>query len=342
MPQITPVLLLSTQTLPNVLFLKELVAKGVQVQQLIMLSTQRMKAEGRGEWVLQASGLKGKVEVQEIEIAAEDYRQAKIDLQQHQHDPKAYYFLNLTGGTKTMAMAAYDFYRAQADCRAFYMPIGGQFIQRIYPDHEEVAITTQLGLKDYLAAYGCYIEEQGELLGSKQETESIAKELMQKGTPLQTKGLNTALAMDGKDPKRNYYMGAWFEEWTYHFFKTHFNLQQTQIAFNCKLKWKQSKNSSEADNELDLLFVHQNQLHIIECKCYVNDNLTATKITQPMYKLGAIQRNLGLHAHCYLLIANELGEDPQRYKRIALLEKLLRIRKVLGLKELSKFPEFFK
>ena len=127
MMKIIPVLLLSRQTLPNVLFLKELMQKEVELQQIIMITTLKMREEGRGKWILKAAGIDvEKVEVRWLRIAAEDYRQAKTDLQKKQHDPEGFYYVNLTCGTKMMSMAVNDYYSSFANCRCYYMPIGGE------------------------------------------------------------------------------------------------------------------------------------------------------------------------------------------------------------------------
>lgn len=333
---ITPVLIVSKQTLPNVLFLKEMQERGVELEHCILITTQLMEKEGRGDWILKAAKIDSKsVKVTGIVVAAEDYKQAKIDVQKQTHNPEAYYYVNLTGGTKMMSLAVYDYYKNFADCRCFYMPIGGKFMQRIFPDHEKVSLLTKLNLQEYLTAYGYRYESNNTMLRPEELANETFDKVSHAASPLDVTTLNDAFNNKIKGPVHKYWMGAWFEEWVYYQIKNHFDLSDDCIAQNCNLKLLNSNSATESDSEIDVLFVFNNRLFIIECKCYIANTFRGDKIYAPMYKLGAIQKTLGLHASCFLMMANHLGEDQQRMSRIELLKPLLNVREVFSLKELS-------
>ncbi|HOO00959.1 MAG TPA: DUF1887 family CARF protein [Syntrophales bacterium] len=66
------------------------------------------------------------------------------------------FVVNLTGGTKLMSIAAYDFFK-DYDSRMIYFPITGNFYHVPFPKkapRAPTAVAERLGVVDYLTAYG--------------------------------------------------------------------------------------------------------------------------------------------------------------------------------------------
>jgi hypothetical protein len=67
--------------------------------------------------------------------------------------------LNVTGGTKPMAFAAYEFFR-QRNKPVFYCNTENREIIHLYPSRKSEPIKANLTIEDYLAAYGYKIENE--------------------------------------------------------------------------------------------------------------------------------------------------------------------------------------
>lgn len=66
--------------------------------------------------------------------------------------------LNVTGGTKLMALAAYEAF-AEKDKTIIYCDTEHQSIITLFPKYSSTELSAQLSVKEYLEAYGCKITE---------------------------------------------------------------------------------------------------------------------------------------------------------------------------------------
>jgi hypothetical protein len=157
--------LVSEMTIPNIL-----VACQKQADILWFISTPKMEREGRTEWIKNALVLRGCLP-QESNIGTrivdqdslEDCK-AKIQSLIEEVEEEVEFTLNMTGGNKVMAIAAYDILvKSGHRLKIGYMPIGrSEFIQ-IFPERKPLKVNRieqRLNLEEYLAGYGFKIQNK--------------------------------------------------------------------------------------------------------------------------------------------------------------------------------------
>ncbi|WP_100629772.1 Card1-like endonuclease domain-containing protein [Algoriphagus formosus] len=146
--------LVSLQTIPNVLFIKE---KG-PVDLHIFITTKGMEKKGVTSQILEACQAEIKesttIEVDEYNLKGfESNISSKLQL-----ESGIEIFLNLTGGTKIMALGAYNFFLSKFpnSTKVFYLDGGKNQFRQIFPEITENIITHQykIDLATYLKANG--------------------------------------------------------------------------------------------------------------------------------------------------------------------------------------------
>ncbi|MBK8043620.1 MAG: hypothetical protein IPK21_13760 [Haliscomenobacter sp.] len=102
----TAILLISEQTLPNVLFLKQF----GPFERHVFLTTDKMETQGRSDWIIQAAGI-DPGSVQRLPIDPENATVGHQMLERQDWHTGSDYLIHLTGGTKMMALPPLRFCR---------------------------------------------------------------------------------------------------------------------------------------------------------------------------------------------------------------------------------------
>ena len=241
--------------------------------------------------------------------------------------------LNVTGGTKLMAVAAQEVFRAN-DRPAFYVNIETDEIVFLSGGHS-APLNTKLKIVESLRAHG-YATQGGETPQITAAQRDLAARLIdhvssagralgqinslaQQAKPslrcqmtedqADSKALSDMLALFGDagyvrqagtaltfpdEASRFFVNGGWLE---YHLLQVLRDLQGTHtitdIAFNLKV----IRPGGDTDNEIDVAFMYRNTLHIIECK---SANLARSgstqddKATEAVYRMESLLKLGGL------------------------------------------------
>jgi hypothetical protein len=330
----TLVSLISEQTLPNVLFIKQM----GPVDRYVFLSTARMEEEGRSDWVIQACGLP----TSRCDVVLVDPQDALLTMQELEElrlEDVDTYRVNLTGGTKMMALAAYAFFtRMEAKVEIYYLPINSPKTIRIYPDQEEQTLNAKVNLMEYLSAYGVQVLEQGYFSNTwVPRAERIFRHVTGLEVSSDLKGIFPEANQQFSDPlDKAFYSGGWLEIWLHERVKQVFSLDRNEIDINLKLN--KSGNPKDLFNEYDLMYLRNNHLYVGECKFYPAGIKNKSKINVDLYKLGNLRSQMGLYARPFVVIGSL--EPIQRSLKEKLSEhcRELKIKEPIYLEEL-KDPE---
>lgn len=272
--------------------------------------------------------------------------------------------LNVTGGTKPMAIAAYEVFRDHAPI--FYVhPETDHLIWLHHPDKPPSQdLADRVKLDRFLLAHGAYVKDKGSALGVPEPLRALSAELIrgiagyQKALaalnwcaqtaegrllsePIQTdvwrdpafqalldqfiragilRAEDQRLRFTDED-SRFYANGGWLES---HVWGICLNLKKEtgiqDIARGVKVERK-TQADKKPDNELDVAFLRNNRLHVIECKTRRFDNPPdgASKGADALYKLDSLTDLLGgLKAKAMLVSYRTLNEtDHQRARNHA-------------------------
>lgn len=304
--------LVSEQTLPNVLFIRQF---GAEADALCFLNTTRFKNEGRVNWILEGAGIEGK-DCYELLLDPEDPGKSLEELGKFDWRQFDTYTINLTGGTKMMALAVYSFFssRFEEASAIYYIPVFQNQCLQIFPESDIIPLTPKILIRDYLKSYGIMIvKEQNYHL--QKETSQLAQDIFDrlviKQDPLVLHTIQHAHEI--ADLKvRAIYQGEWLEIWLANQIHQLLQIPKTQILQGIRI----NKNGmpDNANNEFDVLFQWENRLFVGECKFYNKGKFKmsgSTGSSRDIFKLGNLKSNFGLHAVPFILTANSTQYVPQ-------------------------------
>jgi hypothetical protein len=347
----TSVLLISAETLPNVLFIKEFPA-----ERYVFITTDRMEQEKRSEWIIRAAGI-APAKVQRIIVNQDDFGSVLQSLENAGLQPSANWRVNITGGNKLMSIAAFDFF-ARHEAAIFYLAVDNKHFQKLFPDSGLYPIKYQVNLSEYLAAHGRvfksmanpklqdFLEEAVTIMDECRSVHGIVGESL-----LLRQKINAT-----KDiaEQQAFFTGQWFELYAYQTIKKYLKLTDAEIALSAALYPIDSDEeihmNHNKDNDIDVCFVRNNYFYMMECKVYTSQikakNLQQSKgvssIHSHLYKLAAVKQPLGLNARAFLITPNNLTANPTSFEAIQKRCELLRISKPIDYQALQTEQTFQK
>ena len=322
------VCLISEQPIPNLVpLLLEKPAKAV-----FLVSPQMRPQAERLVKVVQPHGIKTQIEeissaydFTEVEQACRKVIEAAVNPDD--------LTLNVTGGTKIAALAAYQAFYFN-NRRIIYLDTANNKLLQLAPTHAEIALAGMVKLRDYLRAYGMTPLPLNDD-ASKGQRPGLAElaQLLIKDDQLLS-SLNAAIHRHGKNPsyinislnelregadklagllcqcgvamatqsgslnissreKIIFCNGGWLEEYVYWAVKS-LGIKGLDLAMNITVQWD-GKGKQQTENEFDVLFTYANRLHLISCKAANPEKTTAagTRATEALNELDALSDRAG-------------------------------------------------
>jgi len=327
MPQTLQINIISEQTIPNILFIKQFEG---ETNNYIFVSTKKMNREGQLQNIIDVCQIQqGKYRV--ITVNEESLADVETQLETLHLSRDDRYTVNITGGTKIMSLGVYKHFESFSTVEIYYIPVFSQKVMQIFPEKREITLSTELNLFDYLSAYGVAIlsEEKTESWKSKfNECSLLMSEIKGSNTPPE-RILNAAQPYYSGLDKR-FLTGLWLEIWLALTIQNQFKIPDTHISFNVKLT--RARIEDGESTEYDVVYVIKNRLYIGECK-YFPAGFNKQKINKDWYKLAGLQLQMGLHATPFLVTANTIPRTLQNYLQIS--HKIFRIKGFAGIEILA-------
>jgi len=302
----TLISLVSEHTIPNVQLIKELEN---QVDHFLFLTSEKMeeKDENRTDWIIHALQLPNE-KTERLIVNPHDLYEIENRFETYNFDSENEYYINLTGGTKLMALAAMNFFRNMPSVHFYYVPKGSSRYQQIYPQNKRAKkdCSYRLTLYEYLSAYGLKIESKEHIYKPVKETQKLMDKVIWEGANIKKlpeikSAKNYHLSEDKK-----YYSGGWFEEYVFNSIKNHFGLKDKEIGMGVKLQNTMTK------NEYDVVFVKNNIIYVMECKAYFGYSKLKAKIEKDLYKLSALDDDFGFEARSVYITTIDLERSNSR------------------------------
>ncbi len=142
--------IVSAQTLPNYLFVKQMYEQGDKIVWIVSSNKKVQQAMSS-----LSSNLSDITNQQEISLTegSEENVDCITNLLKKEIPLNDNYYVNLTGGTKLMAIAVYDFVKNNCkNVSFFYIPLPKNIIKNIITQ-EEREITYRISISEYLSLY---------------------------------------------------------------------------------------------------------------------------------------------------------------------------------------------
>jgi|GEM_PF-908649 len=314
--------IVSKQTIPNILFIKE---KQAEADKFLFVNTEYTLKGKFSERIKNVCHIQDEdywnVEVLEDDITDMAQKiEAKLEANQLPDDAR--FLVHITGGTKPMSLGVFSFFEKKKNVEFYYItfPKTTRY-QRLYTDRppEYHILNYQITLEDYLLAYGINIEsKQRQLVKdfeyTKQLTlssrEDTTREVNHQKQLLENQG-------DADKTELNYYKyNGYFEEYIYTVVKTKLQLNDDQIGLSVKTEQPLIDDPEIADHEIDVMFIYENHLYIIECKTGAHHKL----FEETVFRLYSIKQRIGF-SNGYIVMLQPLkdadGKLPALYAKKA-------------------------
>lgn len=320
--------ILSDHLVPNYLFIKEM--RG-QYNELLFIGTPYTESKAIATHLENALENR-KSNIKKVILESDQYQEGVQSLENISLPTDVHYIVNLTGGTKIMSLIVYDFFR-KLNSSFYYIPIGKNTYCNIEEENMH-ALQYRISLREYFTLYGLHYECDNGLLKEAKTTFQFFEKQKKRKFYLSDEIKKSHQAETATDKK--YYAGEWFEEYTYLRIKKELNLREQDIAMSLKIYREDSQNN---DNEIDVAFMYENALYIIECKVSMNGygKEKWQTIEDYLYKLAAISKDFGLIVRPYIFTLHKMEELPDgSLKGLQKRMQILGIRNIIDGKQLSK------
>ena len=275
--------------------------------------------------------------IRRIIVAEDDFGKIKDELAKQCFPKSDEYIVNLTGGTKVMPLAVYEYFKNGFNAHFYYVPIGKNIIRDL-SSQNAVPLNYRLNLKEYFTLYGIDIEPNNILTYSEVHTNELFEEFRRVNfNRYKVPKIRTAQQLSNAIDKA-YYGGKWFEEYCFSRLKRELSLADDCICKDAYIF--RDTNDRRNDNEIDVMFIKDNLLYIFECKVgmtgYVDpkdimEKTPKDNIEKFQYKLAAIVKDFGLRVEAYILTLHKIFNNPRDFSEQA-IENIVKRQTILGLR----------
>ncbi|MEA2113991.1 MAG: DUF1887 family CARF protein [Thermodesulfobacteriota bacterium] len=334
--------LVSEQTIPNILFIKE--CNSIDIY--LFLSSKIMEGKNKSHDIIQACNDVTDNNCTIITVQEDSLQDIERQLTKQSFNHSDNFIVNLTAGTKIMAIGTYDFFKNK-NSKMIYIPIGKNEYHTLYPTSGEKKTTKpidyRIGVHDYLTGYGITIKNPKKInktLCLKTESDQFFLFYIECGKN-ELYSLNDLRKY--RDKKKvsigdlshksqeilikcpverfrkaevlrkaevKYLTGEWFEEYVYYLIKTSFNLNEKDIAIGVQIE------RGGVQNEIDIMFTRENRLYVIECKTSTYDeNQNKNILNETLYKISALKKDFGLFVKPYLFTLSPEDKVQENHVR---------------------------
>lgn len=346
--------LVSHQTIPNILLIKD----QIPFDQYLFISTKEMEKEGasRSEWIIETCGL-SKDDCTIEQVKEDDLDDIRTKLDQLKLDFTATEILvNITGGTKIMTLAVFNYFSAKSQVNFLYKHIKNYAFINLKEPTVVLPIKTSLTVKEYLQANGILTTKDKAVLKPEHETvylfekfiakqvdlsilESLRKHYRGKGKKHRISDIETFHEeTESEIGKRIPGLGAFLEQiqftsendgtltkqeidyltggWFEEF--VYHKIKSIYPDVNVLLGVVLQKGSQSNENDLDVVFCVNDILGVIECKTsLLIDGKYTQLFNETVYKASALRSKFGLSARSYLFTLDDFLEKKEELKEKA-------------------------
>lgn len=325
------VTVVSDQTIPNVLFIKEMQGNA---DGFLFISTIKMEDKQKTKAIIEACGLT--IEKTSTVIVDQDSPflvKHTIENWLNTFNDSTEFIVNLTGGNKTTTLVVFNVF-SKKESNFFYIPIGSKWIVKLNDHFEEtqIPLTVQLDLHTYLKANGLYFNSPDALIFTKAQTYQIFQSYKAVSFNRELFPYKTVTNLLGYELPKENAPGTWFEEYIFYRSCDELKLNDSSVAYSVYIFSESEQPTNEM--EFDLIFVLENELYVAECKVSLGKSPRKTALST-MHKLNALTSNFGLTTNLFLITL----ADMRLYNGLFSSDTLKKC-KSLKIKNLADLPQF--
>lgn len=325
------VTVVSDQTIPNVLFLKEMQHNA---DGFLFISTQKMEDKQKTKSIIEACGFKDEV-TSTLIVNQDSPFLVKQTLEEwlKMCSEETSFIVNLTGGNKTTSLVIHNLFSKQQSS-FYYIPIGTNAIIQLNENFEETILPLKhrLDLHTYLKANGLYYNSPESLTFTKAQTFQIFQSYKAVSFNRELFPYKTVTNLLGFELPKENAPGTWFEEYIFYRSCDELKLNVSSVAYSVYIFSESEQPTNEM--EFDLIFVLENELYVAECKVSLGKTPRKTALST-MHKLNALTSNFGLTTHLFLITLADMRLFNGRFS----LDTIKKC-KTLKINNLADLPQF--
>ncbi len=313
--------IVSKQTIPNILFIKE---KQEKVDKFLFVNTKFTLEKKIDERIKNVCNIRSE-DYWSVEVIEDDItdmaQKIEAKLKENMLPEDTRFLVHITGGTKPMSLGVFSFFEKKKNAEFYYITFPNTIrYQRLYTDRppEYHTLDYRITLENYLLAYGINIDEkQTQLAKDAEYTKQLTLSSKEDTKAERTAYLASNNQNDADKMEWNYYKNhGYFEEYIYTIVKQQLQLNDDQIGLSVKTKQPLVDDPEISDHEIDVMFIYENHLYIIECKTGANHKL----FEETVFRLYTIKQRIGF-SNGYIMMLQDLknadGNMPELYAKKA-------------------------
>jgi len=302
----------SKHTLPNYLLIKEWQDR---IDRFLFISSKEMEREKKTADLAGTAHIP-KERILKVLIEEDQYFRAHERLEKLALPPNAEYWVNLTGGTKLMAITVREYFERFPHVRFFYVLPEQNIYKEIHDDRlsETHPFHYRINVNEYLSIYGMRGEPSERLFNEKQVL-ALYKDVRSTGYELERFPLKKLKKYIPPHKITKQMYTKWFEEYLYYRIKGLLKLRDAYICTGLKLYSKiplapgQQHPSHQNDNEVDIFFLYENRPYIVENKFSLGKReVNIDALVHALFKLSGVNRRFGLNVYSTLATLSDLDE----------------------------------
>lgn len=336
--------MVSEQTIPNVVYLKNLHDFGEGFDKVLLVTTEKMERgenkKPKSEAILEAFDPEFLEEDKHYKLHVDEKMLFNVEKRLSDYFKYKKFdkiFVNITGGTKIMSLAAYKFFDEfnNEAVEMVYLPLSkSDSYKQIKPLGSDgktidVPIKARLSVDEYLKASGVEYETQDPLnielsehiykiYFEKEKNVNEVTQILRKYRNDKDKrkkikqskdyeGVKKLLREIGVDIEEGIYdlrRKRWVDFFSGGWFEEYVysRIQKMcvdDVKLNVEIKRKRKNDIKKGvENEFDVMFTKDNYLYIVECK---SGDMNSSDTTNSLYKTAQLKKELGLSVESYFL-----------------------------------------
>ena len=313
--------LINDHIFPAYLFIKEMEGK---YDRLLLVASHRSSVQvSRIEKTLRLA--EGKTP--QIVVSETDLSDIKVALNNHRFLPEDRFIVHLSYDTTVMSIGIFEYFSKYDNASFYFIPPGENIIKEIRTSHER-PLKYRVNVWEYFTLHGVRIKPNEKLTYSAKHTYELYEQYKMAG--YNKDYLEIMKIFDQMDETNKiYYGGVWFEEYVYHRIKKEKGLADDCIYTGVKIF--RSETDQENDNEIDIVFVLDNELYAGECKTSLSGvpgGKSGSKLLEDyLYKLAAVTIDFGMNVRQLFFTLHQLKklnlDSIKRRMKILQLEVLI-------------------
>jgi hypothetical protein len=229
--------------------------------------------------------------VQRIVVSEDNLNDTMNALESSSLSDSHRYIVNVTCGTKIMSIGVYKHF-SHFDSEFYYLPSEKNMIENL-ETAECIPLNYRINIQEYLTLYGL------------------------------------KFTYDTADKKQLDNAGDKFETYIFNRLRTELKLRNGFIFKGVKLF--RDDVTKESDNEIDVIWINENQVCIGGCKLSLSKPSPVECLDRSMYKLVAVSKEFGLGVNMYIFTRHRFNPDAFNEHRMTAIQKRLRIFGIRGL-----------